>query len=482
MKHIALFIITFMLSSILYAQAPVIGWMRTYGGSSSEWGTFVQQADDGGFIISGTTSSFGEGLSDFWLVRTDLNGDSLWSKSYGGTNFDWSSVVYQTSDGGFIILGNTESFGAGLSDIWLLKTNSVGDTLWTKTYGGSEYDFSGSLALTMDGGYIFTGGTSSQGAGEEDVWIIKTDESGDTLWTKTYGGAMWERGMSIKPTNDGGYVILAITGYSVADTLDLWLLKIDTFGDTLWTKTYSKNHFDVGYDVEQTSDGGFIMTGGTIPPIGEHETNVLLIRTDASGDTLWTKTFGGSREDLGRSVKQTSDGEFLITGSTRSFDPGVWLIKTNSSGDSLWTRNYGGNNGDWGSSASFTADGGFVIAGGTWSFGTGGADVLLIKLNSITTNISDENYSIANSYDLKQNYPNPFNPVTLIEYTLPVASEVRLAVYNLKGKLIFILINRSQPAGFYNIEWDASEYASGIYFYRLSADNFVETKKMLLLK
>ena len=159
------------------------GWEKIYGGTSDEWGFSIQQTNDGGYIITGYTNSFGNGTEDLYLIKTDNNGDSLWSKTFGATNGEEGSSVQQTNDGGYIITGSTQSFGNGGYDVWLIKTDGNGDSLWTKTYGGIDDDHGSSVQQTNDGGYIITGYTSSFGNGDIDIYIIKTDGNGNVTST-----------------------------------------------------------------------------------------------------------------------------------------------------------------------------------------------------------------------------------------------------------------------------------------------------------
>ncbi len=181
--------IILILSFRLFPQGPDTLWTKAFGGTNEDYGRSVQETSDGGYIIAGYTKSFGAGSYDVYLIKTDANGDTTWTKTYGGSNIDQGYSVEQTSDGGYIIAGNSKSFGAGLDDVYLIKTDANGDTTWTKTYGGSNIDQGYSVEQTSDGGYIIAGYTKSFGAGSYDVYLIKTDANGDTTWTKTYGGS-----------------------------------------------------------------------------------------------------------------------------------------------------------------------------------------------------------------------------------------------------------------------------------------------------
>jgi len=375
-------------------------------------------------------------------------------------------------DGGYVITGQTTSFGAGSSDAYLIKTNSLGDTLWTKTLGGSNADVGYCIQQTSDAGFIIAGMTYSIGTGSENIWLIKTDSSGNAIWNKTYGEGT---GNYVIPTSDGGYIVSG----TVLGPFRPILIKTDSMGDTLWTKIYDVGiGWGSGECVQETTSGGYVLLASY--------SNAYLIKTDASGDTLWVKKYGGSDWDWGQSFQQTSDGGYIIVGETESFGAGgrdVWIIKADSSGDTLWMKSLGGSDYDLGFSIQQTTDGGYIICGRTKSFGAGNNDVWLIKIAPDPNDVENENQlSILNNYILKQNYPNPFNPTTSIKYQIPELSFVTLKVYDVLGSKVATLVNKGQPQGNYEIEFDATTLPSGIYFYRIQAGSFVETKKMVLLR
>jgi len=425
------------------------------------------------------------------FISTILHGqvDTLWTNTFGGSDEDYGHAVQQTDDGGYIITGYTRSFGAGSADIYLIKTDSNGDTLWTKTFGDSLIDSGKSVQQTSDGGYIITGYTKSFGSGGSDVWLIKTDSNGDSLWTKTFGGIDGDRGNWVQQTTDGGYILTGFRFPIAYGDADVWLIKTDSNGDSLWTKTFGGDHDERSYGVQQTTDGGYIITGAT-ESYGNGENDIWLIKTDSNGDSLWTKTFGGSSDDTGYSVQQTTDNGYIIAGWTYSYGNGnldAWLIKTDSNGDSLWTKTFGGNGWDYGVSIQKTFDGGYIFTGATYSYGNGESDVWLIKTDSDGVVEIASTFNLPATYNIHQNYPNPFNPVTTLRYDLPEQANVNIIIYDMLGRQVRTLLNQTQDAGYRSVIWNATNdygnpVSAGVYLYKIQAGEFVQTKKMVLLK
>jgi hypothetical protein len=355
-------------------------FQKTFGGASTELGYSVQQTFDGGYVIAGYTLSFGEGNRDVYLVRTDSTGATMWTKTFGASNTDYAWTVYQTADSGYLVGAHTGSFGAGSHDIYLMRCDKVGDTIWTRAYGGSSADGVYSLQQTSDGGFILACHTSSFGAGSHDVYFVKLDAAGDTLWTRAYGGAGGDFLRAVHQTSDSGYIAVAETFSFGAGGADIYLVRTNQNGDLLWSKSYGSASSDFGYSVRQTQDGGFIVAGYT-SSFGAGQFDVYLLKTDSAGALLWAKTYGGAQSDFGYSVKETNDGGYIIAGYTQSFGVGsdVYLIRTDSLGELQWSKIYGGAGGDFGWSVEQTVDGGYVVAGYTSSFGAGSNDVYLIK-------------------------------------------------------------------------------------------------------
>ena len=467
-------------------------WNMSYGGSEFDDAKTAVQTTDGGYIIAGSTFSFGEGGEDIYLIRTNPYGDILWTKTYGSSGDERAYAIQQTLDDGFIIAGYTAHSGLSSADIWIIKTDSVGDSLWTKTYGNDYIDWALSIKQTTDEGFIIAGFTHLNLL-SSDVWMIKTDSFGDSLWSKTFGGNEDDWAGSIQQTIDGGFILGGFTTDIVSSSRDCWLIKTDSNGDSLWTKTFGGNSDDWIRSLQQTNDGGYILSGIT-DSFGAGGRDAWLIRADSIGDSIWTKTYGGTEDDwVYTSVPVTADGGFIVGGGTYSYGVGssdVWLIKTDTSGEILWTRTYGGVEQDYASCVFQTSDNGFLIAGYTNSFSIGNEDVWIIKTDDLgytgpytenEENLCEYNYHI-------YNYPNPFNPTTTISFSIPNESEVELTIYNIKGQIVKTLANNDFTQGSSSIVWNGDDeigqpVSSSIYYYKLNINGKTEVvKKCLLLK
>lgn len=361
---------------------PVITFATTLGGSDYDRGNSVEQTYDGGYIIVGhTTSYFGSG--DVYLIKTDSDGKKVWEKTYGGNLNDDGNSVQQTDDGGYIITGYTYTFLEGFPEGYLIKTDSLGNKIWGKTFGGIDGAVGNSIQHTFDGGFILTGRLRVNDTG--GVYLMKMDASGNKIWEKTFFGNGWARGNCVQQTFDNGFIIVGVTAsYMSAEYYDIYCIRTDERGDKVWEKKFGGSNYDEGFYVSQTFDGGYILAG-TTSSFGTGKGDVYLIKTDENGNKVWGKTFGGGDWDEGYTVQQTSDGGYIVTGTTQSFGAGkedVYLIKTDASGNKIWEKTFGGNNSDIGYFGQKTTDGGFIITGLTQSFGAGNGDVYLIKTDS----------------------------------------------------------------------------------------------------
>lgn len=316
-------------------------------------GEAIEQTNDGGFILTGNTS----GNRHVSLIKTDINGNKLWQKTFG-YEYYYGHSVQQTSDGGYIVAGYGESF-MGKHRVYVVKTNASGEAAWSQTIGenSSYYSEGNSVHVTTDGGYIVTGYTEKNG--DRELYILKFDADGDTTWSRIYTlDGDNSKGCCIRQTTDGGYIIGGTTGFYSY----VCLLKTNANGEKIWTKTYDGYvpYFDHNTMVQQTTDGGYIIA------CDEVGGSAALIKTNASGDVVWTKSYAYSENF--NCVQQTTDGSYIVVGSTYDFGaPGgysdIFLMKTDATGDTLWTNHFGNIEYEHGIAVQQTTDGGYILTG-----------------------------------------------------------------------------------------------------------------------
>jgi hypothetical protein len=527
-------------------------WAEKLGSDSCiTYGESVRQTLDEGYVVAGSIKPNSPGgRNDVYLVKTDSMGKTLWSRAYGGAGQDGAYSAQQTLGGGYILAGVTRSFVDPTGDVYLIKTDSLGDTLWTRTYGGSLDDCGFSVQQTSDCGYIIAGYANYVAPPDRsgDVYLIKTDSSGNTQWTRTFGGPYWDVGNSVQQTSDEGYVIAgtAYRDFSGSSSGDVLLIKTNALGDSLWSKLYSVgSDVNRGSCVRQTYDGGYIITGDRyVDGPGYHD--VFLIRTDSFGDTLWTRTFGGWGSEFGNSVWVTTDSGFVVAGRTYTYGlhlQDVYLIKTNDQGLIVPRRNVGvvsiDSPGDtvftdsmysvtatlknWGNvldtfyvvaatdGYADTVKVNFLDPGSSYQVHFGSWHVpstdSVIYTMTVCTHIVDDvdttndckqkavfaynptgvgeelsHKPLTGIFGLSQNEPNPFHRSTVISYSLPTACHVTLKVCDTSGRLVETLVDQNQEAGAYQLRWRAENHASSIYFCRLDAEGRSSIRKMILLR
>jgi len=365
-------------------------WARTYGGSKNDEAYSVQQTSDGGYIVAGYTSSFGAGGHDVWILKLRLDGKEIWNKTYGGTAYDEAHSIQQTQDGGYIVAGATSSKGAGNYDFWILKLDDRGNLIWDKTYGGTADDSAHFIRQTQDGGFIVAGDSSSFASTWFAFWILKLDQDGNLVWDKVYERSGWDVATSIQQTQDGGYIVTGPSPPLDRGFSDVWIIKLNPNGDKVWEKTYeqtSGNEAYISYSVQQTKNGGYIVAAF----VGGGKNDFWVLKLDENGDMVWDKNYGGTVLDGWdeiRAIKQTQDGNFIASGYSSSYAGGYygsydfWILKLDSTGNLIWNKSYGGNYDDKAYSIQQTLDGGYIIAGTTNSFGAGGTNILILKLDA----------------------------------------------------------------------------------------------------
>jgi len=291
-------------------------WNQTYGGPDNDYGESIIETSDGGYVLAGRTFSLGAGSGDFWLVKVDSAGNHEWNQTYGGTDFDYGFSVVEASDGGYVLAGWTRSFGAGDYDFWLVKTDDDGNMQWNRTYGGANDDRTDSVVETYDGGYAIAGYTGSHL--NYDVWLVKTDSAGNMQWNKTYGGPDNDEARSIVEASDGGYVLAGLTKSFGAGGNDFWLVKVDSDGNHQWNKTYGGGNSELATSVVETVDGGYAIAGYTSSfDVGGGDFWLVKVAPEqhdlAIVDVVLSKTIVGQGYSLDINVTAENQGDLTET-------------------------------------------------------------------------------------------------------------------------------------------------------------------------
>ena len=381
MKKIYIVIIIIATGPLSAFSQPDTLWTKFFGGRGFDYGCCVQQASDGGYAVSGFTTSFGVVNEDVYFIKTDGNGNELWSQTYGGLGDDRGICFQQCSDGSYIIAGCSVSQSMTFWDAYLVKIGDSGTEEWIRYYDWYEMDYFSSIDLTSDGGYIMAGSSEIYGGSIAEIFLVKTDGWGNQQWSQLFGGPGYDEGFSVQQTSDGGYIIAGRLEMSISGDYDICLIKTDALGNELWSQNFGEFTTDAGYCVGQTNDGGYIITGYFSP--NYIDSDMYLLKTDDSGNEEWFRTYGGDDFDYGMCVQQTDDNGYIIVGATYSYGAGekdIYIVKTDEAGNELWSQTFGGTDHDYATSVQQTSDGGYIVAGTTRSFGTGWDNVWLIRL------------------------------------------------------------------------------------------------------
>ncbi|MBI4931801.1 MAG: T9SS type A sorting domain-containing protein [Bacteroidetes bacterium] len=387
----------------VWLSVPQTKFQRAFGGSNSDIGRSIHRNTDGSYIIAGETQSFGSGMQDIYLLQMNTNGGLNWSKTFGSTNSEagYSVTEHIAGGGNYLLAAQSGAFAGG--DALIMTVSTGGGLLWSQAFGGASGDYPYSIIETSDGKFVTAGYTRSLPSGYESMHIMKiSDITGDTVWTRGFDDAFNEGyGYDVKQTSDGGYIV---TGETWANgPREVYAVKMTSSGAVSWKKSIPSG---TGYSVAEVN-GGYVITGDE----STTSADVLLVKIDNSGNLLWKKTYGGSGSDIGYVVKQTPDKGFIIGGYTQgSFNNNsdAYLLRTDSDGGLLWSKTYGGTWYDYAYSVDLAADGGYILTGETGSFGAGNKDVYVIKTDTLGSSGSC----------------NETNPPTIVSSSSPAASAV----------------------------------------------------------
>ncbi len=454
---------------------PAVEWQRNLGGNQSDIANSVSQTTDGGYIICGTTfSNDGDvsgnhGQTDIWVVKLDAAGSIQWQRCLGGTGFDSGTSVLQRPDGGYLVVGNTSSNNGdvsgnhGSSDIWLAKLDASGALVWQRCYGGSLTDSSWDIKATPDGGYIVVGesqssdGDLTSNAGAGDYWILKIDADGDIQWQRSYGGSSFDGASSVALTSDGGYIVNGYTSSNNGDVSgfqggirDYWVLKLNGQGLLQWQRPCGGSGDDWGFGIAEMSNGDIIAAGysmsqnGDVTP-GIHIQDVWRIRLSATGEVINDRSYGGSNLDFGRKILETQDGGLIYCGFSQSDDGDLpsnqggsdgWFFRTDAQGTILWNLTMGGTLTDTWLAMQATSDGGYILVGASQSSdgdlpgNNGSSDIWVVKLGPDPLSVQE-----VQGEDPINVFPNPGKDIIQVELPLDM-HRAQWWLHDAQGKLV----------------------------------------------
>ncbi len=469
-----------LIASDLYGQPPDSLWQRHYGGSGDDQGFDAIEGHDGNeFIVIGKTKSYGNGGYDAYILKLDAEGNVKWEKSYGGAGQEQIVSICPALYGGYVVTGYTSTIAAGISDAWLMWINEDGDSLWTKTYGGESADNGLYISTNIDQGYIVSATYGTGFSMGDQIWLMKLDVAGDTIWTRIFGGPGQDYGEEVIQTSDGGYIIAGRTyATPYPESCDALVIKTDLNGDTIWTRKYGGSDEDMFNCVVETDDG--YIFAGTTHSFGPGYYACYAVRTDDKGDTLWTRTYGGSSVNLCFNISEKNNGNYVLIGYSDSFSPSddTYLIEIDIDGNLVWERNYGNPDGDeivYGGHP--TSDGGFIVTGRTNYYPAMMDEIFVLKLGP--PNSGNAEPAIPEQLNLTIT-PNPVHQTTNISFKLPGRCEVFLALYNQLGKMVKSFIEGGINAGKQEITFDVSDFPPGVYYLKLSVPGNQAVKKIVI--
>lgn len=515
----------FFLSSFLFLPFVTIAqnyWAKTYGGNSEDSPWKIVNIPNSGFAIEGRTRSFGSSSEDFLFFTADSNGTPLLQKVFKANNLDEPYAMTRTSDGGYLIGGNSNSFGEGSKDIVFLKLNSNGGIEWQKSIGGYYDEAVLSVIQTSDGDYIAAGWSFSVGAGGTDAWILKITPNGNLQWQKTYGSKGYDFAHSVVETTDGGIVFVGQSDIASGSDNDVWIVKLDNSGNIVWQKTYGGSKDESGRAVLQNPDGTLIV-GAWSKSFGNSSSDFWLLKLNPDGSIIWQKAYLANGEDNFFAIERTKNDGYILVGGSNSIDNSDYdflVLRVDGDGSIVWKKAYGGNETDQASSIAIPENGGFLVAGWSFSFSESiSSDILVLKIDedgnlpngqvqvhnididTLTTHVEPKDQigvvsntdklfrnaqledsdilltvKTLNTLGVEEETPQNFRHIQMlfnfsvssVPPTLPVnlayAGSVSIKIYDMLGREILNVFNGCLDAGHHIFEPNLSGYPIGLYF------------------
>jgi len=353
-------------------------WAKAYGGTSTDkaWGVAV--ADNGDIVVAGSTNSFGAG-NDVWVLRLDAFGNVVWQKAYGGSGGDIARGITTTSSGDIIVVGKTMSFGDWIADAWVLRLDADGNVKWQRAFGGVGAGDEAIAVAESDGDIIVVGHTYSFGAGSSDVLVVKLDENGNILWQRAYGGSGFDEAWGVAVADNGDIIVVGYSESFGSGIYDVWVLRLDGSGNIIWQKAYGEAGADFAHDVAVADNGDIVVVGQT-------SGSLLVLRLDGQGNVKWQKAYSGASDDLAYGVVIADNGDIIVAGRSNSFGNSsdyIWVLRLDENGNIVWQKAYGGTSDDLAYGVALAGNGDIIVAGETESFGVrmGTSDFIVLRLD-----------------------------------------------------------------------------------------------------
>jgi len=465
----------FLNANHIFSQQPDSLWEYHYGGTLDDQGFYAIEGEKGEYIVVGKTKSNSNGGYDAYILKLDAQGTIIWEKSYGGPNEEQIVSICPALYGGYVITGYV------LSDVWLLWISEDGDSLGSVTYGGPSSDQGLCIIPNIDQGYTVSATYGTGFTMGDQVWLMKLDLAGDTVWTRKYGGQSQDYGEEVIQTSDGGYII-AGRSYTTAvpEASDAWAIKTNANGDTTWTRKYGGNDEDNFNCVAETDDG-YVFAGIT-RSFGPGIYAVYAVRTDDKGDTLWTRTYGGTGVNLCFDIDETDEGNFVLSGYTNSFGSSndTYLLEIDPAGNLIWEASYGhpeANEIIYGCQA--TSDGGFIATGRTTYYSAYKEEVIVLKLGPPGSGTED--HLISRNPWLTV-FPNPVTSSMTIRFENPGPAPTSLEIFNAMGQSVRKLIDDEMIMGQKEVKLDAGNFTPGIYYISLKDLKRCESQRIIVIR
>jgi len=523
-----LLILVFIFFCFYYSNAqPSIQWQKSLGGTLIDQANSIQQTMDGGYIVAGHTQSNdsdvtgNHGNSEYWVVKLDSMGTIQWQKCLGGSMGEEANSIQQTTDSGYIIAGSSSSNDGDVTnnnsinnvDFWVVKLSSMGTIQWQKCMGGSRSDVAYSIQQTMDGGYAVAGSSGSNDSdvtgnhGMQDYWVVKLDTNGTIQWQKSMGGSGGDAAFSICQTMDSGYIVAGMSNSIDGDVIgninfgnNYWVVKLNSMGTIQWQKILGNGSARAN-SIQQTTDSGYIVAGTALGNGYDVSGNrgvydFWVVKLNSTGTIRWQKCMGGSDQEWANSIRQTTDGGYVVAGFAESNDSDLtsnnggmdyWVVKLNSNASIEWQQNLGGSLDDYATSIWQTSDTGYIVAGRSKSNdfdvtgNNGNWDYWIVKLGWTITGIPEIINPVS---DFKVN-PNPVSRSAEISFSLNQSEHISVAVYDIAGRIVRILFDDKLAPGNHQLQWNLKEgqvVADGIYFLKIISAGFTKSCRLVVVE